>query len=119
MAEIVVESLICSACGADIRIDSQFCYNCGETIADLTDGRRHDSEPIGPMENGSELNPVNNKPEKLQSAASMKKRVKVFDRSPAEYSWEKRTEPSPLFVIAAIFLTIFAGVLLFLALYLR
>ena len=121
MAEIVAESLICNACGADIRDESQFCYNCGETITDLTDRRLQHSAPelVRPTENGSELQAVKTEPEKLRSAASLRKRQKIFNLSPAEYSWEKRTGPSPVFVIAAILLTIFAGVLLFLALYLR
>lgn len=33
MAETVVENLVCDACGVGVREDSEFCYNCGESIS--------------------------------------------------------------------------------------
>lgn len=121
MAEIVAESLICNACGADIRDGSLFCYSCGETTNVTSDGKLEvtAAELEFPPENGSELRPAMAKPEKFRSAASLRKRAKVFNRQPVEYVWEKRTGPSSLFVIAAVVLTIFTGILLLLALYLR
>lgn len=119
MAEIVAESLICKGCGADIRGGSLFCYNCGQTIADVPDGgaveQNLDANAIS--KNGSTDEPA--KTEKLRSAASLRKRAKVFNRQPVEYVWEKRTGPSVGFVISAIVLSVLAGILLFLALYLR
>lgn len=38
MAETVLENEICNACQAEVRPESLFCYNCGESVTD---------EPIG------------------------------------------------------------------------
>lgn len=32
MAETLVEKGICASCGSEVRQDSSFCYNCGESI---------------------------------------------------------------------------------------
>lgn len=121
MAEIVAKSLICNACGAEIRSGSLFCYSCGETVANIKDRKLEQVDPelVPAFKNGSEVQEVTPKPEKLRSAASLRKSAKVFNRQPVEYTWEKRTGPSLVFVGAAIVLTIFTVVLLFLALYLR
>ena len=34
MAEIVVENQICETCGADVRPQALFCYNCGGAVAE-------------------------------------------------------------------------------------
>lgn len=119
MAEIVAESLICNACGAEIRGGSLFCYNCGKTVIDTPDDTLETAAPEISSDNGSDSRPANGKPEKLRSAASLRKRAKVYNRQPSEFAWEKRTGPSILFVVASIVLAIFAAILLFLALYLR
>ena len=36
MAEILVKNQICEACGADVRPQALFCYNCGGTVAEET-----------------------------------------------------------------------------------
>jgi hypothetical protein len=33
MAETFVKNQVCKACGADVRLGSLFCYNCGESLA--------------------------------------------------------------------------------------
>lgn len=119
MAEIVAESLICNACGAEIRGGALYCYNCGKTSGETPDVTFETTSPVIPSDNGWENQPAAAKPEKLRSAASLRKRAKVFNSQPTEYTWEKRIGPSFLFVAATIILTIFAAILLFLALYLR
>ena len=34
MAETLVETKYCDACGADVRQDSLFCYNCGGAVSE-------------------------------------------------------------------------------------
>ncbi|HEX8288513.1 MAG TPA: zinc ribbon domain-containing protein [Pyrinomonadaceae bacterium] len=34
MAEIVVENQVCKTCGAEIRPNALFCYNCGGLVAE-------------------------------------------------------------------------------------
>src|SRR5215207_9967163 len=49
MAKILVERNICDACGADVRPDSLFCYNCGGAVSEdlpepATNNDRKDDE---------------------------------------------------------------------------
>ncbi|MBA2737503.1 MAG: zinc ribbon domain-containing protein [Pyrinomonadaceae bacterium] len=37
MAEIIVENQICESCGADVRPQALFCYNCGGSVAGQTE----------------------------------------------------------------------------------
>ncbi|MBC7900948.1 MAG: hypothetical protein H7070_12955 [Saprospiraceae bacterium] len=126
MAEIVIETMVCDACGADIRDGSVFCYNCGETVVQTPveeppkSGKNGDKAQMSdPAGSEFEKRPVNAEPEKLRSAASLRKRSKAYNRKPAEFVWEKRSGPSPAFTIVTIILLIFTGILLFFAFYLR
>lgn len=40
MAETLVETRICDACGADVRPGSMFCYNCGGSVSAESDNSR-------------------------------------------------------------------------------
>ena len=113
MVETAVESSVCDSCGADIRDESLFCYNCGgpvtkmpETIAETAVS----DEPIS-------VEPAAKPP--LRSAASLRKQRRAFNRQPVEVRWEYPAGAPTGFVIATIVLTAAALVLLVLALYLR
>lgn len=41
MAETLVENQVCRVCGADIRSEALFCYNCGEAVAELESSNNH------------------------------------------------------------------------------
>jgi zinc-ribbon domain len=32
MAEKILEKQVCQACGADVRLNAEFCYNCGSAV---------------------------------------------------------------------------------------
>lgn len=36
MAETLVKNQICNACGADVRLNAIFCYNCGKSVTAQT-----------------------------------------------------------------------------------
>ncbi len=109
MAETAVEKGVCSTCGADIRDESQFCYNCGSSIV-------NEQTAIAEVEH--EAIPAETRPP-LKSAASLRKHRRAFNRQPVEVRWEPRDGPRPAFVVATLILTVGALVLLLLALYLR
>lgn len=129
MVDIAVEKSVCEACGAEVRDESQFCYNCGASVAKKTaEGSPAGSvleEPhksIAANENGSgraeSESTAFEKPE-LQTAAGLRKRPKSFQRKRIEAVWEPRTAPNALFITAVIGLTAITLFLLVAALYLR
>ena len=124
MAETVLEIAACGSCGADVRDESVFCYNCGERINTATakDGSAIESvaEPVAaPVAAQSEKpSHVVSRPP-LKSAASLRQQRRAFNRQPVEVSWEPPARPPLAFVVTTIVLAVGALVLLILALYLR
>ena len=112
MSETAIETAVCSACGADVRNESLFCYNCGErvkeTLADI-------ETPSADTEKA--VRPGSRPP--LRTAASLRKQRRAYNRQPVEISWEPPAGSPAGFVITTIVLAVGALVLLLLALYLR
>ena len=112
MSETAIQTAVCDACGAEVRDESLFCYNCGESVT----GETAASEPaVGkpvPV-----IQPGTRPP--LRSAATLRKQRRAFNRQPIEVSWERRTGPATGFVVATAVLVTGALVLLIIALYLR
>ena len=149
MAETLVENQVCNACGADIRKDALFCYNCGGTVAsESVNPKAAETLHINPaaVKPGSIINesktsqsksgvtsklplekpdePVvisDVKPEAaLTSAASLRKKPKNIERKQVEISWEEyKSAPNIRFIIAALLLTAFAVLVIWLGLYSR
>ena len=113
MVETAVESSVCEACGADVRDESLFCYNCGGPVA--TTRERLVETSIS--EEPTDIEPAAKPP--LRSAASLRKQRRAFNRQPVEVRWEHPAGSPTGFVIATVILTAAALVLLILALYLR
>ena len=112
MSETAVEIAVCASCGADVRDESVFCYNCGKPVvgeAKITEAAPREREVV--------RTPGSRPP--LRTAASLRKERRASNRQPVEVSWEQRTGSPVAFVITTIVLVIGALVLLFLALYLR
>ncbi len=112
MPETVVQTAVCEACGAEVRDESLFCYNCGKRVGGETSGSEPEAEKLEPV-----IQPGSRPP--LKSAASLRKQRRAFNRQPVEVSWEQRTDSPAGFVIATIVLVVGALVLLVIALYLR
>ena len=129
MVDIAVEKSVCEACGAEVRDESLFCYNCGETVSEKAaddipaePALKELNEPIAKAENGMggfETGRTAFEKARLQTAAGMRKRPKSFQRKRVEVVWEPRTAPNALFTIAVIGLTLVTLFLLVAALYLR
>ena len=141
-----VKNQVCSACGSDVRPDALFCYNCGgsvapEVVVALKDKKAVSDawfrENIGEGKNGDNSAPIErttvvetsdnpipkpNLPEepKLKSAAAMRRKSKNLQPKRVEIIWEEyENAPNVWFILAAIFLTLFAAGILYLALRLR
>jgi hypothetical protein len=112
MSETVLQTAVCDSCGAEVRDESLFCYNCGERVSQEIAV----SEPL-PEKPEVLVRPGSRPP--LKSAASLRKQRRASNRQPVEVTWEQRTDSPAGFVIATIVLVVGALVLLVIALYLR
>jgi len=142
MAETTVENLTCQACGADVRPNALFCYHCGGSVAPELVVALKDRKDAGNVrfykiadeeKNGDKSEPIKptivaeieNKPilaeePKLKSAATMRRRSKSFQPKRVEIIWEEHENaPNGWFIAVAIFLTLFAVGVLFLAIRLK
>lgn len=141
MAETSVKNSTCRHCGADVRPDTQFCYNCGGAIALAAEAvpQRETAvntplrENIVENVNGDSSKKTNKldiadvmgkpieKPEvieetELKSAASMRRKSKIIQPKKVEVIWEEHENaPNVWFILVAVILTIFAAVVLYLA----
>ncbi len=145
MAGTVVKKEVCRSCGVEVRETSSFCYACGETIlaavepdivsadTQILSGNgsldqeaqpieievtQASDEPAAEVISGKALQ-ANEDNTKIRSAASFRRKAKAYNRKPVEIAWVQRERSPKAFVIVSIVLTVFAAVLLALALYLK
>ncbi len=111
MSETAIQTAACAGCGAEVRDESVFCYNCGDRVKEET----ANSEAAAELEVTRQ--PGSRPP--LKSAALLRKQRRAFNRQPLEVSWEQRTGQPAGFVITTVVLVIGVLILLLLALYLR
>jgi len=92
VSETSVKTSVCRKCGADIRADSQFCYNCG--------GRLDDVRSNGKLAAESEMRPAPG----LRTAGDVKRRERTFQRKVKEVVWEPSatTPTTPLLIVTAV-----------------
>lgn len=143
MAETTIENQICKNCGADVRKDALFCYHCGSQVADEIVLVHQEEIKLQENQSNEFVNKItaepSEKPEKyktrqivadkaveppadsnLKSAAAMRKKPKSVQPKKIEIIWEERENtPNSWFILVAVFLTIVAGVILFLAIRMR
>jgi hypothetical protein len=116
LSETVVEKAECPKCGADVRPDTQFCYNCGGPVAKEIVNEAPATNGAAISESGDEKRPAPG----LRSAREIKRRERVFERRTKEVVWEPvlATPNTQLIVVAAIVILFTIGVII-LAFYLR
>lgn len=146
MAETTVENRVCNACGSEARPNALFCYHCGGSVAPEIVVALKDKEAAGETrlrentsdeKNGDRLAQIekpslekiadNSTPKtivdaepKLKSAAAMRRKSKSIQPKRVEIVWEEHDNPpNGWFIAAAVFLTLFAAGVLYLAVYLK
>lgn len=126
MAEVTVEKKVCSGCGAEVREDTLFCYNCGSPIADEdraanTTGRN--GRPSGAtVEATAALGDLEKKLEKdtaaedkLARAARERRKARVGHRKPRKVVWQPVGNSSQgLILLLAIAVTLISFVVVLL-----
>ena len=141
MVETAIENRICQTCGAEVRPNTLFCYNCGKSVApeivqDLP--RKRDGGDVEFRENNApgqkndlgqtestvlretidEPIPILSEEPKLKSAAAMRRQPKSVQPKRVEIIWEEHANaPNGWFILAAILLTLFAFGILYLTAY--
>lgn len=136
MAETSVKNEVCRHCGTEVRLNSQFCYNCGGALAPETLNLK-DSERIVESSNGDLAKPTTKlklaepsaaplaepnagEEVKLKSAASMRRQAKIVKPKQIEVIWEEHENaPNGWFILTAVLLTLFAVAVFYLAIYLK
>ncbi|HEX8247219.1 MAG TPA: zinc ribbon domain-containing protein [Pyrinomonadaceae bacterium] len=149
MTENPVENPVCSACGAPVRPQALFCYNCGTSIApeidaseprdEIFDENKAKTQPLAAEAGENHVAPigkpsetlVEDKPEKkslppqaetkLKSAAALRRSARTpVQKKTVEVIWdEPENAPNVWFLVAAFVLALFAVGILLAMLYIR
>ena len=116
LSETVVEKTECPKCGADVRPDTQFCYNCGGPVAEKVNDEVRSTNGVATSETIDEKMPAPG----LRSAREIKRRERVFERRTKEVVWEPvLTTPNTQLIVVAAIVVVFTIAVIILAFYLR
>jgi hypothetical protein len=107
----------CSNCGAAVRENTFFCYNCGQKIASDEENKTVDeSEARAALSAIAEKIEEDEKGSKdLEAAAKERKRSRATKRKKTEIIWEPEPVRSNIFIAAA---TVLIALLAFLIVFL-
>jgi hypothetical protein len=146
MAETSVKNRACNSCGTNIRSNALFCYHCGSSVApevvvalkdkkSINEDWLHENKTEEKNGDNSELKssadtsepaekaipkPTLSEEPELKSAATMRRKPKNIQPKKVEVIWEEHENaPNAWFIGVAILLTLFAAVVLYLAMYLK
>ena len=123
----------CQSCGADVREDTLFCYNCGKSVAaEPTSSDEREIETNGSNSDAiagadsdadkelARLFRIDELPpeDKLASAAAERRKARSSQRRRREIVWESGDESSNrLYVLITLLITVIAAAIVFLAVY--
>lgn len=134
MPKTATDNVACIACGADVRSEALFCYNCGGAIASspVMQAQAEIAEPNGERDLRDQLpdkSPIEmSKPVVKDAAvktdrkpltAAMLRRKRAYNRQPIEVVWEEPETHSMVFIIASVILTVLVVIILAAAFYLK
>ena len=136
MTKNAVENVACIACGADVRSEALYCYNCGGAVATQPDPERgaEQGEPkqhvnVAPTQGAESItqprldvrveSTTGENTQRKPLTSAMLRRKRASNRQPVEVIWEEPSRPSMMFVVASIIVTILTVLILAAALYLK
>jgi hypothetical protein len=123
MPETIIDKEVCAKCGADVREDTQFCYNCGGPVATdpVTDATPTNGEETPASdETKAALDDLAEKlraddapgPDKLAIAAAARKKARVSKRPVKKVRWEPLEDDlsAGLVLLAAVLVTVVVAI---------
>ena len=136
MPDVLVGEKTCDRCGAEVREDTQFCYNCGSPVAPEAIPQPGSSgvkiakptemfsekDPASPSlgVNGELSQPLPSSEPVLRSAASLRRKGKPPERKYVEVVWVPAGDRTNwVLVLSTIFFLIFTVIVVIEALYYR
>lgn len=123
MSKTAVETAVCDICGVEVREGSQFCYNCGGSVAKAVEAEPIPvpDEPIVPDDTPANGHPrgVNYDPAKRRAERAERRKVRAAGRPPVEIVWEPRTGGSWWFVFTAVVFLVITLVLVIAAYFVK
>jgi hypothetical protein len=113
----------CPQCGAEVRTESSFCYNCGMKVASQSFKSAEVIETNnerGPQENGLRKNgPGWVAAERRKGPARAKRPLRAHPSEPVQVVWRPVSGMGIGFLLLSIFASLFCVVLIVIAYYLR
>lgn len=126
MAEATLEKATCENCGADVRENTQFCYNCGrkfavaETITNGTEPAVMSDEARTALDDLAARFKIDEtaSENKLALAAAERKKARVAPKKPKEVIWEVDETRSGVFMFClSLFIFTLVAVVVFITVY--
>ena len=126
MAEATLEKATCENCGADVRENTVFCYNCGKKFAEAANDVNGAETAVMSEEAQTALDDLAARfkiddaesEDKLALAAAERKKARVAPKKPKEVIWEVEDNRTGMFffivslvifvlVAAVVFITVY------------
>src|SRR5689334_12962345 len=119
MAETVVNTKVCTKCGAEVREGTAFCYACGGRVApdETPDQSNGSTKPLDPEAQAAlddlaqklkAEQPVPTPENKLAKAADERKKARVTQRKTRDFVWEPRGD-FPLALLIALLVVVISS----------
>jgi len=127
MAETIVERATCENCGADVRENTQFCYNCGKSFTEA-DIVANGDEPAAMSDDAQtalddlaaklKMEDVVDSGDRIALAAAERKRSRIAPKRPKQAVWEENDSgPSWFFFVASLLIFMIVAAVVFITLY--
>lgn len=127
MSLTAVEKEICENCGADVRENTLFCYNCGSRVAETDPGpiaKPEEPADVGSSEAESALadlakkikiEPPSEDEVKRSKAAADRKKARGGPRKQRQVTWEPADEDGPnrILLLVSLLIAVMAGAVVF------
>lgn len=122
MTEAIAEKLICERCGADVRENTMFCYNCGSSIdtRDLSPANgvvsEVDENTRSALDDLAEKFKIDEEEDgRLAKAAAERRKARVSNRKSVKYTWQPSDDgPNILFLLLTAVIVVIAGIVVLL-----
>ena len=99
MAEAILEQEVCLNCGAEVRPDTQFCYNCGKSVSQLPTPQAvkvanvaEKDSSLADLEKALAASRIaeNDPKSKIEAASAERRRARIGQRKPLELVWDRQ-----------------------------